>query len=325
MKLVQSAINPITRRNYECGMRSFERFLASAACPFNPSHSYNDPFLWACYVTWIGECGNIADTARNYISGIQTLFSEAGVDLKPLRMPLVKRAIRGLRRDDTSKSAPKLPVTVSILTHVASVVDFSKHRDRTLWAMMTLATYGLLRCAELTQDPIEKRRFPLRRYWALAPDEILAHYFLPRSKADRNRDGTTIFVAANGSRTCPVAAVQNMLKNAPFSMRPTSPLFSFDGRRPITRYTFIKHTKFLLSLAGYDPDSYSGHSFRRGGAQTAFDSGLSTDEIQVIGRWKNVDVARKYFGFTFHKLHSLSVMMAKARPSRPLRFEKLGW
>ena len=98
--------------------------------------------------------------------------------------------------------------------------------------------------------------------------------------------------------------MQSMLAGAPFPAHQTTPLFSLDGRKPLTRYAFLKHTKLLLSLAGYKPELFSGHSFRRGGAQTAYDTGLSTDDIQIIGRWKNIDVARKYFGFTVSKLHS---------------------
>lgn len=93
-----------------------------------------------------------------------------GIDIRPLRMPLVK-----------PKSTPKLPVTVAILSHLARVIDFTRHQDRTLWAMMTLATYGLLRCAEVTRDPIDKGRFlhaaPLeyregRDTWTLLPPPL---------------------------------------------------------------------------------------------------------------------------------------------------------
>ena len=236
-------------------------------------------------------------------------------------MPLVKRALTGLRHEDKPKKPPKLPVTVAILTHLAPFINSVSHPDRTLWAMMTLATYGLLRCGEIAQDSHDNSRFPRHHHWYLAPDGVLAHYYLPRSKADRHRDGTTIFVAANGSRTCPVAAMQKMLAKLPSPPSPTSPLFSLDGHKPVTRQWFLKRTKSLLSKAGYKPESFSGHSFRRGGAQTAFDSGLPPDEIQRIGRWKSPEVARRYFGFTFHKLHALSANMAKVDPSRPLRFE----
>ena len=115
--------------------------------------------------------------------------------------------------------------------------------------------------------------------------------------------------------------MKKLLKKLPFPLSPTSPLFSLDGYKPVTRQWFLKHTKSLLSKVGYKPESFSGHSFRRGGAQTAFDSGLPLEEIQRIGRWKSPDVARRYFSFTFHKLHALSADMAKVDPSRPLRFE----
>ena len=90
-----------------------------------------------------------------------------GIDIRPLRMPLVK-----------PKSTPKLPVTVAILSHLARVIDFTRHQDRTLWAMMTLATYGLLRCAEVTRDPIDKGRFPMqecpegRDTWTILPPPL---------------------------------------------------------------------------------------------------------------------------------------------------------
>lgn len=304
-------------------MRSFNRFLASATQRIDFSRSHDDPFLWACYVTWLGESGCCADTARHYLSGIQTLFCEIGRNIRPLRMPLVKRALTGMRQEDKPKKPPKLPITVAVLSKLLSLLNPASHSDRTIWAMMALATYGLLRCGEIAQDSHDKNRFPRHRHWYLTPDSDFAHYYLPRSKADRLRDGTTIFVAANGSQTCPVAAMQMMLAKAPFPLHSTSPLFSLDGHKPITRQWFLKRTKHFLSKAGYNPDSFSGHSFRRGGAQTAFDSGLPLEEIQRIGRWKTPDVARRYFGFTVHKLRALSASMAKCHPSRPLRFETL--
>ena len=101
------------------------------------------------------------------LSGIQTLFSETGLNIRPLRMPLVKRALTGLRRHKPKKK-PKLPITVAVLSHLLPFVNPTSHSDRTMWAMMTPATYGLLRCGELTQDSHDNSRLPLRRHWDVA-------------------------------------------------------------------------------------------------------------------------------------------------------------
>ena len=128
--------------------------------------------------------------------------------------------------------------------------------------------------------------------------------------------GTTLRHVQNAAHT--------MLSYHPAPLRPNSPLFSLDGSSPITRYGFLKSVSSLLSRAGLDSSQYSGHSFRRGGAQSAYDTGLPIDDLQLIGRWKSLDVARRYFGLTLHKLQSLSSAMSSSNPSRPLRFESLG-
>ena len=73
-------------------MRSLNRFISTASPPIDFEKVKLDPFFWGCYVAWIGEAGNCADTARLYLSGIQTLFAELGLAIYPLRMTLVKRA-----------------------------------------------------------------------------------------------------------------------------------------------------------------------------------------------------------------------------------------
>ena len=265
-----------------------------------------------------------AGTAKYYMTGVQTLHTELGTDIKPLRMPLVKRTLKGIERiPRPPTTTPKLPITVAVLSQLSHFINLKTHHDRTLWAMMTLATYGLLRCGEITMDTHDRDRYPKLRHWNMSPDGALAT-FLPQSKNDPTRTGTPIFVARNNSPTCPVNAVHTMLSYHPAPLRPNSPLFSLDGSSPITRYGFLKSVSSLLSRAGLDSSQYSGHSFRRGGAQSAYDTGLPIDDLQLIGRWKSLDVARRYFGLTLHKLQSLSSATSSSNPSRPLRFESLG-
>lgn len=43
--------------------------------------------------------------------------------------------------------------------------------------------------------------------------------------------------------------------------------------------------KKCVALGGYDPDSFSSHSFRIGAATEAARVGLSQESIKRIGRW----------------------------------------
>lgn len=285
----------------------------------------NDPFLWACYVAWLARQGYGAPTARSYLAGISTSLAEVGINVKPRRMPLVKRALLGLQRQPRTKaSVPRLPITVSLLHSIARFVDLRRHEERTLWAMMTLATYGLLRSGEITLNPADQSRFPRLADWRVSADGTLASIHLPISKSDYAHNGTSVYVARNSSCSCPISAMQLMLSRTPFRTTNQSPLFSLDGMRPISRFVFLRRVRILLTRAGIDGRKYSGHSFRRGGAQSAHDAGLSVEHIQLIGRWKQVQVAHRYFGFTSQGLRSLSENMARAQHTNPLRFELLG-
>ena len=101
------------------------------------------------------------------------------------------------------------------------------------------------------------------------------------------------------------------------------PLFSYDFHQPASRSQFI--SRFKKKLQGHVDDikAFSGHSFRRGGAQSLYDAGVEIKEIQAIGRWNTDLVARRYFGMTHDRLCNISMLMASTNTSRPLHFESL--
>ena len=134
--------------------------------------------------------------------------------------------------------------------------------------------------------------------------------------------GVSIFLAANSSMSCPVTALKLLVKSAKYTSS-SSPLFSFDHKNPASRAQFLSRFKSKLSTCNIDASSFSGHSFRRGGAQSLYDAGIDIKEIQTLGRWNSDLVARRYFGTTKERLCKLSRDMASTPSCRPLRFESL--
>ena len=65
------------------------------------------------------------------------------------------------------------------------------------------------------------------------------------------------------------------------------PAFSYGPSQFITYSKFTRRLKTLLSKAGYNPDLFSGHSFRRGGASFLHSCGGSALMVQSSGDWSS--------------------------------------
>ena len=86
---------------------------------------------------------------------------------------------------------------------------------------------------------------------------------------------------------CALLSMHSARHQSGLSVLPASPLFLFGDATWLTKFTFVKQTKHLLQLAGFDPEGYSGHSFRAGSATSAALAGFSDWEIQLLGRWSS--------------------------------------
>ena len=82
------------------------------------------------------------------------------------------------------------------------------------------------------------------------------------------------------------------------SSMPAFVLPSPDGSlSPITKSVFVRVFRRRLSLAGVSlAHTYRGHSFRRGGANWAFQCGVPGELIQVFGDWSS-EAYKSYLEF----------------------------
>ena len=62
----------------------------------------------------------------------------------------------------------------------------------------------------------------------------------------------------------------------------------------------------LLRTAGINPEGFSGHSFRRGAANSALQAGISRPDIMKMGRWKS-DAMDHYFSSTTNTKNLLAL------------------
>ena len=156
-----------------------------------------------------------------------------------------------------------------------------------------VAFAGFLRVSEFTWDIWAERSHLTNLSRAsvqfMAHNNVLLH--LPASKTDQFRRGIMIPLSSVHDSTCPVAALRRLIQRYP-KLR-TDPLFS-RSLGSFNQTWVIHRLRTLLLAAGINPVAFSGHSFRRGAANTAVTAGISRAGIMKMERWKS-DAVDRYF------------------------------
>ena len=115
-------------------------------------------------------------------------------------------------------------------------------------------------------------------------DPSVVRVRIKASKTDQFRKGVDIFVGRTNNVLCPVTALMSYVARRGCAQ---GPFFRFEDHRLLTKSRFIAKVREALSSAGIDAKPYSGHSFRIGAATMAGRKGLSSEKIQILGRWES--------------------------------------
>ena len=92
--------------------------------------------------------------------------------------------------------------------------------------------------------------------------------------------------------------------------KPEEPLVTLGKNKWITYKSFQNYLRNLSDKLGLDSQLFSSHSFRRGGATFAFESGVPSELIQLHGDWKS-DAYKKYLSFSLKDKVLVAKMMIK--------------
>ena len=92
-----------------------------------------------------------------------------------------------------------------------------------------------------------------------------------------------------GSPLCPTTALHFLLNSvsAPASHPPFTYTTASHQHDCITATSLNNSIKHLASLVSLNPQDFSGHSLRRGGATVAFQCGIPSELIKVQGDWRS--------------------------------------
>lgn len=271
---------PNTRRAYGADWRDFVAWCERYGYPSLPA----DGATVCLYLTELSRTRK-QSTVKRRISAIAKAHQLAGHD-SPTRDRQVRDHLRGLRRTYPTAETGKEPTLTEDLRAMVATCgsDLLGLRNR---ALLLLGFAGAFRRSELVALDLVDLNF--------TRDGCIVT--IRRSKTDQEAQGAEVGIPY-GSKpdTCPVRALRDWIDAARITEGPLFRSFK-NGRLRANRTqdrTVAEVVKAAAAAAGLDPARLAGHSLRSGLATSAARRGVSERAIMAQGRWKNVNVARRY-------------------------------
>ena len=203
-----------------------------------------------------------------------------------------------------------LPITPSILKKMFSHLNMNNMQDRALWCSYLLSFYGLLRKSNAVpkSKKFEVGKVLVRRNVMIDTSANMVYLYLGYGKTNNfcTRDIIIPIPGNSDPALDPVRHLQTLFSSV--NVNQDAPAFSFGPSSFITYSSFTSRLKSLLRKAGYDPDLYSGHSFKRGGATFLHSCGGTALMIQASGDWSSQCFTRYLYLTESDRLHSQRLM-----------------
>jgi hypothetical protein len=217
---------------------------------------------------------------EKYITGLRSYHIDRMWPIDAFTSETLKRIVCGSYELYGRSKKPRLPITRDILAAITAATP-QTIEDLNLQSCFLLSFAAFLRMGEVTYDGKDSpgsdwffETKVTRSYIKFSQNNDHVRLHLKRSKTDIKNEGTTILVAAIDSPLCPVKALLQLWALDP--QPSNAPLFSFSGQ-PFIKDRVHRKLNDLLRLNGVDQRDYTLHSFRKGAAQYAKDSGMRDD------------------------------------------------
>ncbi|XP_053390619.1 uncharacterized protein LOC128553483 [Mercenaria mercenaria] len=289
--LLDQALSPASHQTYEKAYRLFQQFsreTLKCATAFPASVPNLLLFIAHCY-----KIGFAPTTTSTYISAI-------GYYHKLHQMPdlttsfLIKKTLQWFH-NNKKQIDKRLPITTHVLCRPLDSLSFinTSYFIRTmLKAMYLVAFHAFLRVGEIAATgKMSDNTLSVTDVTFIYSGSQLEGFELRMSKYKHCKgDPKVLFVKANHSAACPVAALKEYLHLRRAS---SGPVFGFMDGTAVSRTFFSTQLKLSLNWAGLAHARYKGHSFRIGAASSAAQQSFSEETIKLMGRW-SPDAFKKY-------------------------------
>ena len=225
----------------------------------------------------------LPNSVRNYLSGIRTLHHFHGLQYPFTEDFLMQMELKGITRLHPHVPIRAKPITPKILLQFYHLMDHHNSLHRSVWACSLFLFFTLSRLGSmLPRSKYSSTRSFVTRDRIRFTREGLLVTFLHTKTIQFGRRRLHVPLLRMDSKLCPVQAFSRSHVG-----KGTGAAFTYrkKGKEAwLTTSMFIRTFRSILSKGGVpQAHLFSGHSFRRGGATWAFQSGVSGEMIQVLG------------------------------------------
>lgn len=224
-----------------------------------------------------------------------------------------KVLLRGLKRKLAKSAKQALPITPEMLILMYEFVNIKNPAELAHWTSFLLALRLLYRKSSIAPESLKNFNpiTGLSREKAVLSNGVVL-VFQNHSKTNQFMSATRItpIVAGNILALDPVYHYEKLISEN--IVPKTCPAFSYmvnGAIKCVTHKSFTSYLKTLLRKIGLNPDDWSGHSFRRGGASLLYRLGIDPLTIQACGDWSS-DTFLRYLEVNIDRLWSAQVAMA---------------
>ena len=250
----------------------------------------------------------------NYVASVKLWHSLLDLDMiafNSLEFILTKKGLFRILAHIPNQTAP---VTPEILAMFRQLLDISEPTDATFWALFLIAFFTMARKSNLVPDTaasFDPDRQLSREKVLMGNGCVMVIWTWAKNIQNRNRMHKVPLMHIPGSLLCPVKAYRNMCRLVPLDGKhPAFALKSNRGPVPVTYQQFNQKLKKPVGACGLNPDNFSTHSFRRGGATYAFRADVPETLIQLRGDWAS-DCYKKYLEMGLAEKRGVSLWLAK--------------
>ncbi len=285
-----------TRKNLHTQWKSFIMFCLYFGFNIMPASSTT----LSLYIQFLARSFKSVQSIQNYVSGVKLMHILANAPCPQFDAVELKLAIRGMKR--VKKHTPKqaLPITPDILLKIKQTIDISLPVQAVFWAISILAFFTMARKSNLvplTPSTFDKDKQLTRRDIILDDDCLLVRIKWSKTNQFSQKILYVPLMAMPESSLCPVAAYKNMVSLLPGQgVKPAFFILKSGKQQPFLYKHFQSMIKTSVEKIGLQPHSYSSHSFRRGGATTAFRAKVPPELIQLQGDWAS-DAYKRYLHY----------------------------
>ena len=218
--------------------------------------------------------------------------------------------LQGLKRRLAQVPFQVLPITPKVLRDMFVHLNMRKTEDLALWCAFLVSFYALLRKKNVvpSSSSFDPAKVLCRRHIMISSDLSKIYLYIGFSKTNQfgARDLVIPIPSNDDPALDPVRHISALLTKV--KVDNNAPAFSFSKSKYVTYENFTRRLKSLLVKAGYPQSSYSGHSFRRGGATFLHMCGGSALMVQASGDWSSSCFTRYLFLSTQERWNSQLLM-----------------